>query len=395
MKEVLMVTTKYHNDVNNPWLTNDMANEFKHRDINVTVLALSWNDIDPDSSDEIENGIRVVRIKLNKFFYRKNKIFTLFKTGMFPMCAMLKLIFIRNSLRPQLVIFNTPCVTILGLSTLCKFLFSAKTTLVLWDFFPFYLKDLGLMNGNVKFQFFKWLENKMYNSFDSIGCMSEGNKKFLLENFSKIQPSRLYNLPIWARTRDNKLIKDKGILSKYGLNTELVTFIYGGAMSIVQNLDVLIELARRMSDCQFVFIGSGTEKSRLKLLSSSLCNVHFLSAIPRTEYESLVAGCDVGMVCLSPNLLVPSFPSKTLDYLRTATPILAALDRGTDYGFYLENVIQAGIFAYSDDISTLEAKARLLVSSTKMRTEMGTKGALFFDENFTVSSATDAILKVN
>ncbi|MGR3062235.1 glycosyltransferase family 4 protein [Vibrio vulnificus] len=395
MKSVLLVTTKYHKDASNPWLTNELALEMKSRNLKVTVVALSWNVIDPESSQNIEIGIKVHRIKLHKFFYKQHKIFTLIKTAIFPISVAYNIFRIRKEIKPDLVIFNTPCITVLGLSFLCKKLFSSKNTLVLWDFFPFYLKDLGLMKGRLKFNFFKWLENKMYSSFDSIGCMSTGNKKFLLENFDNIEPSKVYNLPIWASKRNEKLIRNKGVMEKYGLNSEVVTFIYGGAMSPVQNLDVLIDLAKRMDDSQFVFIGQGTEKERLISISSHLENVYFLDAIPRNEYEQLVAACDVGLVCLSPNLVVPSFPSKTLDYLRSSTPILAALDRGTDYGIYLENEIKAGLFSYSDDIDTLECKARQLVESKQERLDMGVRGAMFFDNYFTVQNAAKYILDAN
>ncbi|MCJ0806775.1 glycosyltransferase family 4 protein [Vibrio vulnificus] len=395
MKNVLLVTTKYHKDVSSPWLTNELALEMKSRNLKVTVVALSWNVIDPESSQDIESGIKVHRIKLHKIFYKQHKIFTLIKTAAFPISAAYNIFKMRKEIKPDLVIFNTPCITILGLSFLCKKLFSSKNTLVLWDFFPFYLKDLGLMKGRLRFNFFKWLENKMYSSFDSIGCMSTGNKKFLLDNFDNIEPSKVYNLPIWASKRNEKLIKNKGVMEKYGLNSEVVTFIYGGAMSPVQNLDVLIDLAKRMDDSQFVFIGQGTEKERLISISSHLENVYFLDAVPRNEYEQLVAACDIGLVCLSPNLVVPSFPSKTLDYLRSSTPILAALDRGTDYGIYLENEIKAGLFSYSDDIDTLECKARQLVKSKQERLDMGVRGAMFFDNYFTVQNAAKYILDAN
>ncbi|WP_282064766.1 glycosyltransferase family 4 protein [Vibrio rotiferianus] len=395
MKEVLLITTKYHKDTTSPWLTNELALELKEQDLKVSVLALSWNDNDPESGQSLENGIKVYRIKLNKFLYKKNKMLTLFKTGAFPFFSALKILKVRKEIKPDLVIFNTPCITVLGLSFLCKKVFDSKTTLVLWDFFPFYLKDLGLMKGKLKFELFKWLENKMYSSFDSIGCMSKGNEKFLLDNFENIEASRVYNLPIWANERNKSLEKDKTIIASYGLNPDVVTFIYGGAMSPVQNLDVLIDLAIRMEDYQFIFIGQGSEKERLISISSNLNNVHFLDALPRNEYEKLVAACDIGLVCLSSNLAVPSFPSKTLDYLRNRTPILAALDRGTDYGVYLENEIKAGLFSYSDDIVNLERKARALVSSKQERLDMGNRGAIYFDNYFTVQSAAKSLLEAN
>lgn len=394
MKKILLVTTKYHEDIKSPWLTNELATELGKKN-NVVVIALSWNGNDPVSNEKFENGIKVYRIKLFDFFYKKIKFCTLLKTGFFPILAALKLIKLRNEFKPDLVVFNTPCITVLGLNFLCKKLFGAKITLILWDFFPFYLKDLGLMKGELKFRFFKYLENKMYSSFDSIGCMSKGNEKFLLENFDNIVESKIYNLPIWANKRNKNIAKNRHFLTKFGLDPEVVTLIYGGAMSQVQKLEVLLELATRLSKYQFIFIGNGTEKERLISISSNLKNVFFLDAIPRNEYEDLVSACDIGLVCLSPDLLVPSFPSKTLDYLRCQIPVLAALDRGTDYGYFLENEMRAGLFSYSDDLITLEAKALQLVNSEKLRLEMGERGANYFDNFFTVQSAAIALLEAN
>lgn len=395
MKNIVLITTKYNDSEKDAWLTNELAYSIRDAGFCITVIAFSWMPNDPKTSISIIDGVKVLRLKLPLWIYKRSFFNTALKTFSFPIVARY---FINKHIKKcDLLIANTPCVTILGMSNFFRKRYGSLTYLVLWDFFPFYLKDLGLMRSNFTFKLFHMLEERMYRSFDKIGCMTEGNIDFLTKNFETISIEKVEELPIWAKTKPLKLIDKKSVRAKFGLSCEDTIIIYGGAMSVVQELENYLELAKRFKGkhVSFVMVGTGTEKERLKKLATenNISNVCFLDYVPRDEYEELVASCDIGFISLSRKLTVPSFPSKSLDYFKVGIPIIASLDPITDFGSILENEIGAGYSVVAGNYDDLEVKTNILINDGNARTIMGRKGRKYYEKYLNVENAREQILK--
>lgn len=393
VKDIVLLTTKYANDKKDAWLTNELAYSILEDGHRMYAIVFSWLKSDPASSVDIIDGVKVIRIKLPSFFYSSGFIGTALKIFIFPFLARHQ---IRKHIgRCDLLIANTPCVTILGMSSFFKKRYAAKTFLVLWDFFPYYLKDLGAIRNKFFFGFFRYLEQVMYQSFDRIGCMTEGNSRFLIEHFPTVERARITILPIWAKIKTVDAVDRSLVRSKYGISTAGFVAVYGGAMSIVQELDNILDLAGRYqgSDVNFLFIGRGTEVENLKqaVLDRELSNVQFIDYVPRDEYQSVVQACDVGIISLSKKLTVPSFPSKSLDYFKVCLPILASLDSVTDFGDILEVDIGAGYAVRAGDTDRLKAKMDLLVADPVLRARLGANGRRYYEQNLNVERAKKII----
>ncbi|EMM1154599.1 glycosyltransferase family 4 protein [Citrobacter freundii] len=394
MKNIVLMTTKYNDNKKDAWLTNELAYSIRDSGYKMTVVVFSWMPNDPETRIDNIDGVQVVRLKLPKWIYKKNILNTAIKIFAFPFFARA---FIKKNIKEcDLLIANTPCVTILGLSRLFKKRYNAYTYLVLWDFFPFYLKDLGLMRNKFNFKFFHFLEEWMYRSFDKIGCMTKGNIDFLEKNFKTIKKENMEILPLWAKTKKLKQLDRHKVRDKFGLPKDEIIIIYGGAMSVVQELENYLELAKRFQgkNVSFVMVGSGTEKERLKEIAetNNINNLRFIDYVPRDEYEELVGCCDIGFISLSRKLTVPSFPSKSLDYFKVAIPILASLDPVTDFGDILENKIKAGYSVIAGNMDELESKANILINYVDLRESMGKAGRKYYEEFLTVENAKNIIM---
>ena len=394
MKQICLITTKYPQDLASPWLTNEMASSLRRGQCDVTVMALSWLKGDPPTSVGMENGVKVIRVKLPGIFYRQWLVMTALKIMLFPLFAMFHAI--KHIKRCELLIANTPCVTIFGITWLFKLRYRAKTFLVLWDFFPYYLNDLGVVRNKFFFGILRLLEKTMYESFDQIGCMSERNIEFLADNYGIADRNKVMYLPIWAELKP-QLATDKAALRRrFKIPEQGVIAVYGGAMTIVQDLRNLLALAGSDagSRVEFVLIGNGTERASLEqqARAEGLVNVHFLAAVPRLDYESLITACDIGLVFLSHKLTVPSFPSKSLDYFKLGLPVLAGLDRFTDFGPILEDKAQAGYFAVADETDKLAGLLARLAGDEALRKRRGQNGRVFYEQEFDVDRARDLIL---
>ncbi|MEB5754825.1 glycosyltransferase family 4 protein [Citrobacter cronae] len=394
MKNIVLMTTKYNDNKKDAWLTNELAYSIRDSGYNMTVVVFSWMPNDPETRIDNIDGVQVVRLKLPNWIYKKNILNTAIKIFAFPFVARA---FIKKNIKEcDLLIANTPCVTILGLSRLFKKRYNAYTYLVLWDFFPFYLKDLGLMRNKFNFKFFHFLEEWMYRSFDKIGCMTKGNIDFLEKNFKTIKKENMEILPLWAKTKKLKQLDRHKVRDKFGLPKDEIVIIYGGAMSVVQELENYLELAKRFQgkNVSFIMVGSGTEKEKLKEIAetNNISNLKFIDYVPRDEYEELVGCCDIGFISLSRKLTVPSFPSKSLDYFKVAIPILASLDPVTDFGDILENKIKAGYSVIAGNIDELESKANLLINNASLREDMGKSGRKYYEDFLTVENAKNIIM---
>ncbi|HEU4819221.1 glycosyltransferase family 4 protein [Janthinobacterium sp.] len=396
MKNISLLTTKYPVDPTSPWLTNELALAMRDSGHNVTVVALSWMPDDPENGVAMESGIKVVRVRLPSFFYKRMRIVTGLKILLFPLIARF---YIKKHVKVcDLLVANTPCVTILGLTRFFRRRYGAKSFLVCWDFFPFYLKDLGLVSNKFSFEVLRVIERTMYKSFDKIGCMTNRNIDFLQQNYDFSSLAKVCKLPIWATIKSAPMISKADIRTKFGLPQDKVLAVFGGAMSIVQDLRNLLILAEHSKELNvtFVLIGSGTERNDLiaQVRERSIDNIIFLDAIPRFEYEKLLQACDIGLIFLSHKLTVPSFPSKSLDYFKLSLPILAGLDAFTDFGGILLNEAKAGYFAQADNTVALKKLLGELVNDGDLRKRLGENGRVFYEAEFDVEDAKEAIISV-
>lgn len=398
MKNVVLLTTKYAENKADAWLTNEMAYSLTDDGHKVCAVVFSWLRDEPESSVKEIDGVTVVRIKLFRFFYTTGFIGTALKVFLFPYWA--RFVIKKHVRKCDLLIANTPCVTIVGLATFFRRHYKSKAYLVLWDFFPFYLKDLGVIRNKLFFGFFQRLESGMYRTFDRIGCMTKGNVKFLLENYPGVDKSRVEILPLWAKIKAVSTIDRPKIRAKYNLPEGKVIAVYGGAMSIVQELENLLELARlnlqSQNDVCILFIGRGTERERLeaKAIREELTNVIFLDYVPREEYQDVVQACDIGLISLSSKLSVPSFPSKSVDYFKVSLPILASLDAVTDFGSILQNDIGAGFSVVAGNSKLLHEKLAILASDSTLRSKMGQAGRQYYEQFLSVENAKEKIISI-
>lgn len=395
-KDIVLLTTKYADDKKDAWLTNELAYSMSEEGSDVTVVVFSWLKNEPESVTKVIDGIKVIRIKLPAIFYNSGAIGTALKIFIFPFLARYKIA--KEIKRCDLLIANTPCVTILGLSRFFRKRYGSKSFLVLWDFFPFYLKDLGAIRNKLFFGFFRYLEQLMYTSFDRIGCMTEGNARFLFDNFPSVSKEKVTLLPLWAKIKQIEPVDKIEVRKKYNLPPEGFVAIYGGAMSIVQELENILDLAAMYSkdEVAFVFIGKGTEKESLQkaVVTRGLRNVIFIDYIPREEYEHVVQSCDVGLISLSRKLTVPSFPSKSLDYFKVSLPILASLDSVTDFGDILENDVRGGYAVVAGDTAALKAKLDFLIENSALCAELGRNGRHYYEKNLSVENARSIVISL-
>lgn len=298
----------------------------------------------------------------------------------------------------SLFLFSTPPSTYDQILKYIKKRFNAHTYLLLKDIFPQNSVDLGLISKkNPIYWYFRYKEKKMYSFSDKIGCMSEGNMKYIkhvngIPDYKlEVNPNSIDPLP---SNYDESIVVD--FRGKYSIPADSVVFLYGGNLGRPQGLNFLldvIDVLKNRKDLYFLIVGEGTEYNKIKetIEKSRFNNVQLIKAMNKLEYEMLVKACDVGMVLLNNKFTVPNFPSRVLSYMQAGLPVIAAIDHATDFGDFImsENI---GYYCYSNSTQDfLAIIERLLDKSERLRLGLNSRKVL--ESKLNVTKTYDLIIR--
>lgn len=398
-KNILFIFLRHSENPKDSTLTKDLSDEFFRQGNNVTVVTILEKKYKRETQLKIENGYNVLRIKTGDYFGVSNKI----TKGLTTLTMISKLrkeiIKYLGNEKYDLIITHTPFISTEKLIIPLKKYFNCSAHLILWDIFPQNAKDIGLLNNSLLFSYLKYKEKKMLLSYECIWCMSEGNINYLKKYYPYLEKNKIKLLRNWAVIKSSIHVNKKEIRRRYGFLENDYIVVFGGNMGKPQKLENILELAYALQEyknIKFLFVGDGSEKKKLKVISQSklLQNVIFINQIPRVDYELLLKACNVGLVSLDERFTVPNFPSKTTDYFKLGLPIFASLDKcsSEDYGKFLTTEAKAGVYGQAGNINDLKQKFLLLYNDQKLRQKLGNNGRLYYEHNLSVEKSYKTII---
>lgn len=259
------------------------------------------------------------------------------------------------------------------------------------DLWPDTLAATGMLNNRKILKCIDWWCRLTYRVADHIVVLSPGFKMKLIErNVPEEKISIVYN---WC-DEGQIVVMDRTAAAE--CEPEMVcrfNIVFAGTMGKAQALDAVLDaaevLANRLPQVQFVFIGGGIDVERLKQIKSdrNLDNVIFLSRRPFSEIGSALSMADLLLVHLKDDPLFEiTLPSKTQAYLAVGRPILMAV-RG-DAANLVEKA-GSGISCIPENTGSITSAIEKLVSMTeKERDEMGRRGALFYQQELSLTVGT-------
>lgn len=297
----------------------------------------------------------------------------------------------------DLVLYSTPPITFAKVIEFVKKRDHAKSYLLLKDIFPQNAVDMKMLkDGSFLHRQFLKKEKKLYQISDTIGCMSQANVDFVLKHNPEIDKSKVEINPntiepvIYNYSDEQK----KFIREKYQIPTDKKVFVYGGNLGKPQGLDFLLETiyATKFEDVFFLIVGDGTEFPRIQTwFNENLpTNAKLLQRLPKEDYDQLLAGCDVGLIFLDKNFLIPNFPSRLLSYLEMKMPVIAATDTNTDIGDIIEKA-NCGYKVIAGKQEKMQMKLGLMLE--KDLKEMGNNAEKLLLNNYTVDRSYHLIIE--
>jgi glycosyltransferase involved in cell wall biosynthesis len=387
--KILYISTVFPSPEESSTIYTDLAEELHKRGHELFVVVAEEKRKIKNTVLREERGFPVLRVRIGNLydvgFVEKGITIMKLKTKLKK--AMRK--YLRDR-KFDFILFESPPVTTAGVVKWAMKHFDCPSYLMLKDIFPQNGVDIGIIQkGGIIHRYFRWKEKKLYETATIIGCMSEANKRYILNKNPWINQEKVELFP------NTKCIRYKGERSsdfamrrKYGIPEDAVVAIYGGNMGKPQGLDFLMSIlskCKNRRDVFFLLVGRGTERDRLLeyISREKLDNVLMLEALPRDDYERLLAECDIGLIFLDRRFTIPNFPSRVLSYFEYRIPVLAATDIHTDFGEMIEKA-GAGFWVPAGDENLFLNKLNKLVFDIDLRHQMGCSGRDYLEKYYTV-----------
>lgn len=289
------------------------------------------------------------------------------------------------------ILFESPPVTNAGLVTWAKKKFDCPSYLMLKDIFPQNAVDLGIIKGGgILHRYFASREKRLLQTADFIGCMSNANRKYLLDHNPWINPEKVELFPNTKKlTIDTKSI-GLPMRKQYGIPQEACVFLFGGNMGRPQYIELLCEVikgCKNEKEMYFLFVGRGTDRFKLEqtIEENDINNALVIENLPRIEYEQITKECDVGIIVLDPRFTIPNYPSRILSYMEYEKPVIAATDKVTDLKELIKEA-DCGVWTWSGDSQVFINKAKEMSKSKSLPT-LGANGRKYLEDRFNVKQS--------
>ena len=370
----------------------DLAEEFVKQGHEITVFTPLQN-LEARYSIELINGVKIVRFKLgglrnSSYLHRTKNEFLM----PFRMKKTIKKLKIDCSCFDH-VLWYSPSIFFGPLVKYIKRQSHCPSYLIIRDIFPDWALDMQLIRDGLVYRFLKLIANYQYFLADTIAVQSAGNLSFFYHQINSKRNTKVVVLQNWL----SKQIEEKCPINlDQTILSGRTIFVYSGNMGIAQNVDVLLNLAKFLHDNEttgFVFVGRGSESSRLKEQAESLNleNVLFFDEIKSSQMSDLYKQCSVGLVALDTKHSTHNIPGKFVSYMQHELPVLASINRNNDL---VDLILHAdvGRVATEPDLEILAELAYVLLEKIKKNHTMKNRCRKLFLDNYTSSHAVNTIL---
>jgi colanic acid biosynthesis glycosyl transferase WcaI len=161
---------------------------------------------------------------------------------------------------------------------------------------------------------------------------------------------------------------------------------YIGTMGMAHGLETLLDAAgqlqRQDSNAQFLLVGEGAEKERIKALAQSrgLANVCFLDQQPREKIPAFISASDACLVLLKKtDVFKTVIPTKMLEFMSCARPVILGVD---GQARQIVEAAGAGLVIEPENAGALVQAIIQLAANRELGAALGQKGREYILQHF-------------
>ncbi len=254
------------------------------------------------------------------------------------------------------------------------------------DLWPESAIDTGVVKSKLIIKLAYTLEGFIYKKATLINVLTPAFRAALIDK-KGISPDKIIFIPNAADfSLSDELLNN---FNKQQFRNELdledkFLITYVGAHGVANHLEQILETGKLLEDTnvEFLLIGQGMEKERLKKLSDEMQvkNVRFLDPVPKTEVFKYILISQMGTSVLkNVDTFKTVYSNKTFDYMSCKTPILMAID-GVSRTLVEES--DSGVFVEPENPDDFAEKIRYYIANPDLIKKQGENGYAFAKENF-------------
>lgn len=298
----------------------------------------------------------------------------------FCFLALLLSLFLR---KPDIVVASSPPIFIGYLGYLIGLLKRTKFVFEIRDIWPDEAVELGFVKSSFLIKMSYWLEDFLHRKSDFIVVNSPGIKNFLTEN-KRVSEDKVAVVPNAADLEFSDKLQDFSLRNKMRWEGKTVV-LYAGAMSIVYDFDLILEVAKEIKNPNilFVFVGDGRQRKVMekKAEEEKLRNVIFLGAVPKIKLTEFVAASDICIASLKDmRFLKYVYATKLMSYMAGKKPIILAME-GVSAQLVCGKA-KAGLCFNPKDQAGVKQAILELASDSAQREKLGQAGYEYAREHF-------------
>ena len=293
--------------------------------------------------------------------------------------------------KPEIIyVYNL--VTLGPPAFLLRFLYGAKVIIDVQDLWPESVANSRMIGNRAALKVLNGICSWVYRGADRLTVLSHGFKQKLTS--LGVAPEKIEVIYNWCdeasiaeKVAPVVSVKPKEFAGKF-------VVLFAGAMGFAQELDTLLDCAcfsrGELPDVQFVLIGGGVDRDRLRrrAVEMGLDNVTFLPPRSMETMGEIFALADALLVHLRDDPLFRiTVPSKTQAYLYTGKPIIVAM-----HGEAADLVQQAGggIVCAPDNPKEMMIAVKTLYEMPDIeRRKMGDAGHRYYLQNLSFSKGVE------
>ena len=202
---------------------------------------------------------------------------------------------------------------------------------------------------------------------------------------------------------ETDLFKPSSAAANHALRRELgaqgeFLVCYIGTMGMAHGLETLLDAAsqlqRQNSNAQFLLVGEGAEKERIRTMAHSrgLTNVSFLDQQPREKIPAFISASDACLVLLKKtDVFKTVIPTKMLEFMSCARPVILGVDGQA------RQIIEdagAGLVIEPENSEALVGAINQLSANRDVGVALGQKGREYIQQHFSRGQTAEKYIDV-
>jgi len=194
------------------------------------------------------------------------------------------------------------------------------------DLQPDAVVELGMIDNKLLLKILYYIERMIYKEASKVSAISNGMIKKIISK--GIPRDKVSFFPNWVDINFIKPKKKYNVFRKVNKLEDKYIVLYSGNIGYKQGLDVILNVAQKTSkinDILYLIVGDGTYKKELmkKFKKTKLNNIKFLDVQAKGMLPYMISAADVCLVLQKKNVTDFALPSKLLNIMGCARPVIA------------------------------------------------------------------------